>query len=95
MEGAYINIKLIIGNRESGTGNWFLVPYLRKRLEYFKTVKSENRESRTGNRKLVPFLVYYTNVLKVQIGNKEPVPGSLLTIFGFILVSGFFYFINM
>ena len=32
MEGAYINIKLIIGNRESGTGNWFLVPYLKKRL---------------------------------------------------------------
>ena len=51
MEGAYINIKLEIGNRESGTGNWFLVPYLRKRLEYFKTVKSEtgNREPGTGN----------------------------------------------
>ena len=51
VEGAYINIKLIIGNRESGTGNWFLVPYLRKRLEYFKTVKSEtgNREPGTGN----------------------------------------------
>ena len=43
--------KLIIGNRESGTGNWFLVPYLRKRLDYFKTVKSEtgNREPGTGN----------------------------------------------
>ena len=51
VEGACINIKLIIGNRESGTGNWFLVPYLRKRLEYFKTVKSEtgNREPGTGN----------------------------------------------
>ena len=51
LEGAYINMKLIIGNRESGTGNWFLVPYLRKRLEYFKTVKSEtgNREPGTGN----------------------------------------------
>ena len=51
LEGAYINIKLIIGNRESGTGNWFLVPYLRKRLEYFKAVKSEtgNREPGTGN----------------------------------------------
>ena len=83
MEGAYINIKLIIGNRESGTGNWFLVPYLRKRLEYFKPVKS------------FLILVNYTNVSKVQIGNKEPVPGSLLTIFGFILVSVFFYFINM
>ena len=73
LEGTYINIKLIIGNQESGTGNWFLVPYLRKRLENFKTVKSEN-------------------VSKVLIGNKEPVPGSLFTIFGFILVSGFFYF---
>ena len=35
------------------------------------------------------------NISKVQIGNKEPVPGSLLTIIGFILVSVFFYFINM
>ena len=89
-----INIKLIIGNRESGTGNWFLVPYLRKRLGYFKTVKSEtgNREPGTGNLFLI--LVYYTNVSKVQIGNKETVPGSLLTIIGFILVS-VFYFINM
>ena len=25
VEGAYINIKLIIGNRESGTENWFLI----------------------------------------------------------------------
>ena len=51
VEGAYINMKLRIGNREPGTGNWFLVPYLRKRLEYFKTVRSEtgNREPGTGN----------------------------------------------
>ena len=37
VEGAYINMKLRIGNRESGTGNrnWFLVPYLSKRLGYF------------------------------------------------------------
>ena len=51
VEGAYINMKLRIGNRESGTGNWFLVPYLKKRLGYFKTVKSEtgNREPGTGN----------------------------------------------
>ena len=58
MEGACINIKLIIVNRESGTGNWFLVPYLRKRLGYFKTVKSEtgNREPRKGNLFLI--LVY-------------------------------------
>ena len=47
MEGAFINMKLIIGNRESGTGNWFLVPYLSKpRIGYFKTV---DREQGTGN----------------------------------------------
>ena len=55
MEGANINIQLIIRNRESGTGNWFLVPYLRKRLGYFKTVKIGNRESGTGKGKLVPY----------------------------------------
>ena len=55
MEGAYINIKLIIGNRESGTGNWFLVPYLKKRLGYFKTVKIGNGESGTAKGKLVPY----------------------------------------
>ena len=51
LEGACMNTKLIIGNRESGTGNWFLVPYLKKRLGYFKTVKSEiwNWEPRKGN----------------------------------------------
>ena len=51
MKGAYINIKLIIGNRETGTGNCLLVPYLSKRLGYFKTVKSEtgNRDPGTGN----------------------------------------------
>ena len=27
MEGAYINMKVIIGNRESGTGNRKQVPY--------------------------------------------------------------------
>ena len=47
VEEVYNNIKLRIGNRESGTGNWFLVPYLSKCLGYFKTVKSE-----TGNREL-------------------------------------------
>ena len=38
VEGAYINIKLIIGNRESVTGTWFPVPYLSKRVGYFKTI---------------------------------------------------------
>ena len=45
VERAHFNMKLIIGIRESRTGNWILVLYLRKRLGYFKTVKSE-----TGNR---------------------------------------------
>ena len=40
MEGTYINMKQIIGNRESETGNWCPFPYLRKRFGYFKTVKS-------------------------------------------------------
>ena len=51
VEGANINIKVIIGNRESGTGNWFLVPYLSKREGYFKTC---DREQGIGNRELVP-----------------------------------------
>ena len=97
MKGAHINIKLIIGDRESGTGNWFLVPYLSKREGYFKTVDREqgigNREPGTSSFYLI--LVCNTNVSKVQIGNKEPVPGSFLTISGLILVSGFVYIISM
>ena len=102
VEGAYINMKLRIGNRESGTGNrepgignWFLVPYLSKRLWYFKII---DREQGIGNRELVPcslYLVCNTNISKVQIGNKEPVPGSFLAIILFILVSGYVYFISM
>ena len=84
-----------IGNRESGTGNWFLVPYFIKCLEYFKTVKWETGNRGPGSSSLFLTLVYHTNVSKVRIGNKEPVPGSLLTIIGFILVSGFVYFINV
>ena len=95
VEGAYINMKLIIGNRESGTGNWFLVPYFNKRHEYFKTIKLETGIGEPGTSSLFLILVYNTNVSKVQIGNKEPVPGSFLTIIGFILVSGFVYFISM
>ena len=59
MEGAYINIQLIIGNRESGTGNWFLVPYLSKRLGYFKILIG-NRKS--GTRSLFHILVSNTNI---------------------------------
>ena len=92
MEGACINIKLIIGNRESGTGNWFLVPYLRKRLGYFKTVKSEtgNREPRKGikikiniKRYLSAYNEYYgVSVeeayinMKLRIGNRESGTGN-------------------
>ena len=97
MEGAYITIKLRIGNREPGTGNWFLVPYLSKRLGYFKIV---DREQGIGNRELGTstlflILVCNTNISKVQIGNKEPVPGSFLIIILFILVSGYVCFISM
>ena len=95
VEGAYINIKLIIGNRESGTGNWFLIPYLKKRLGYFITVKSETGNREPGTSSLFLILVCNTNISKVQIGNKEPVPGSFLTIILFILVSGYVYFISM
>ena len=92
MEGAYINIKLRIGNWESGTGNWLLVPYLSKRLGYFKILIG-NRESGTSSLFLI--LVCNTNISKVQIGNKEPVPGSFLTKIRFILVYGFVYFISI
>ena len=37
-------------NRESGTGNWFLVPYLSNLLGYFKTV---NWQQGICNRELV------------------------------------------
>ena len=52
MEGAYINMKVIIGNRESGTGSWFFVPYLSKRLGYLNII---DREQGTGNWFLVPY----------------------------------------
>ena len=48
VEEAYNNMKLRIGNRESGTGNWFLVPFLSKRLGYFKIIDRE-QGSGTGN----------------------------------------------
>ena len=97
VEGAYINMKLRIGNQEPGTGNWFLVPYLSKRLGYFKIIDPEqgigNREPGTSSLFLI--LVCNTNISKVQFGNKERVPGSFLVIILFILVSGYVYFISM
>ena len=54
MEGAYINIKLIIGNRESGTQ---MVPcsLFEETSRIFQNCKIGNRESGTGNGKLVPY----------------------------------------
>ena len=86
---------LIIGNRESGTGNLFLVPYSSKCLGYFKIVKSETGNWEPGTTSVFLMLVCDTNVSKVLIGNMGRVPGSFLTIIGFILVSGFVYFISM
>ena len=92
MDGALIYWRLRIRNRKSGTGNWVLVPYLSKRLGYFK-ILIVNRKSGTSS--LFHILVCNTNISKVQIGNKELVPGSFLTIILFILVSGYVYFISM
>ena len=76
VEGAYINMKLRIGNRESGTGNWFLVPYLSKRLGYFKII---DREQAIGNQELVPCSLFWYVIptfLKCKSGirNQFPVP---------------------
>ena len=62
-EGAFIKMKLIIGNRESGTGNWFLVPYLRKRLGYFKTVKSAPGNREPGSS---AYALNVTKLLKIK-----------------------------
>ena len=82
VDGAYSNMKLIIGIRESRTENWFLVSYLSKREGYFNTVDREqgigNRDPETSSLSLI--LVYKTNVSKWQIGNKEPVPGTFSTL---------------
>ena len=90
VEGAYINMKLRIGNRELFPCSLFV-----KTSRIF-----QNYWSRTGNRgpgtsSLFLILVCNTYISKVQIGNKKPVPGSFLTIILFILVSGFVYFIRM
>ena len=74
VEGAYINMKLRIGNRESGTGIWFLVPYLSKCLGYFKTEKSEtgNLEPETSSSSWYIILMFQ----KCKSGkrNQFPVP---------------------
>ena len=79
VEGAYINMKLVNENRESGTGNWFLNPYLSKCLGYFKTV---DREQGIGNREEVPCSIFRyirTMFLKWNSGIRKqfPVPFKL------------------
>ena len=68
----------LIWNRGSGTGNWLLVPYLSKRVGYFKTVDREQGMG-TGNRELVScFLFAYILPLfqrcKSGMRNQFPVP---------------------
>ena len=74
MEGAYINMKVIIGNRESGTGSWLLVPYLRKRLGHFKTVKSEFGYREPGTSSLFWYIIPMFKMCKSGIRNQFPVP---------------------
>ena len=74
VEGAYINIKLIIRNWELGTRNWFLVPYLSKRLGYFKII---DREQGIGNRELVPCSLFWYVIpifLKCKSGIRNQFP---------------------
>ena len=63
MEGAYINMKLIIGNRESGTGNWPLVPYLRNNLGYLNL---SNWKQGIGSRELVPCSLFWYIIAMFQ-----------------------------
>ena len=67
-------MKLRTGNRESGTENWFLVPYLSKRFGYLKII---DREQGIGNREIVPCSLFWF-VIPVQcksgIRNQFPVP---------------------
>ena len=46
VEEAYINMKLRIGNRESGTGNWFLIWV---NVSDISKLLIGNRETGTGN----------------------------------------------
>ena len=76
VEGAYINMKLRNGSPGSGTGNWFLVPYLSKRLGYLKII---NREQGIENRELVPCSLFWYVIpiflkCKSGISNQFPVP---------------------
>ena len=76
MEGAFINMKLIIGNRESGTGNLVPCSLFEKKCGIYQNCRSGTGNREPGTSCLFLIWVYITNVSKVQIGNKEPVPGS-------------------
>ena len=72
VEGAYINMKLIIGNGESGTGSLFLLC-----VNVSDISKLYNRKQRIGSRELVPcsfFSCIIPMFQKCKIENKEPVP---------------------
>ena len=78
MKGANVNIKLIIEDRESGTRNWFLVPYLSNVWDISKLLIG-NRESETGNRELVPCPLFWCIIPMFQkcnsgIRSQFPVP---------------------
>ena len=74
MERAYINMMVIIGNRESGTGGRFLVPYLRKRLGHFKTIKSETGNREPGTSSLFWYIIPMFKKCNSGIRNQFPVP---------------------
>ena len=78
VEGANINMKLRIGNRESGIRNWFLVSYLSKLSDTSKLLIG-NMESGIGNREPVPCSLFWYVIpifLKCKSGirNQFPVP---------------------
>ena len=74
MEGAYINIKLIIGNREPGTGSLFLI------CENVSDIsKLKNRKQGIGNRvpetsSLFWYIILMFQKCKSEIRNQFPVP---------------------
>ena len=44
VEEAYIKMKMMIGNRESGTGNGFLDPFFKRTFRIFQNYKIGNRD---------------------------------------------------
>ena len=52
-----------IGNRESGTANWFLVPFFNNRLGYFKSV---NWQQGILNRELLACSLFWYIIPRFQ-----------------------------